>query len=198
MQKDQPQVSGDAVAVWPGLSSFTRRLNFVSMASLFAIVCFTVVAVFTRYVLNRPIPGDNEITELMTVMATFFGAVAVAQLDKSHVNIDIALEMISPRARLLTDAITTLFGIFIVGLIVWRTGVTAWLFAEHGNTTRMMSIPLYPFALVIPLGCFLLFLVLVTDLWACFRQGARLGSRRPWGCSSPPSPCSCCCWPCSG
>jgi tripartite ATP-independent transporter DctM subunit len=155
------------------------------MASLLIIVLFTVIAVFTRYILNRPIPGDNEITELIMVLAVFFGAVAVAQLDKSHVNIDIALEKITPRGRYLTEAITTLFGILLVGLIVWRTGMTAWLFAVKGNETRMMAIPFAPFAFVIPLGCFLLLLVLVDNLIGYFRQAAAHGYRKTMGIFVP-------------
>jgi tripartite ATP-independent transporter DctM subunit len=185
MSNDHPRTLIDANSVFPGLSTFFRRLNWVAMASLFIIVFFTVVAVFTRYILNRPIPGDNELIELMMVVSVFFGAVAVAQLDKSHVNIDIVLEKISPQARLLTEAITLLFGILLMGLIVWQTGILAWLFAENGNTTRMMSIPLAPVALIIPLGCFLLLLVMVGDLLGCFRQGARLGFQKTMGLLVP-------------
>ena len=185
MSNDHPPTRVDANSVFPGLSSLFRRLNGVAMAFLFIIIFFTIVAVFARYILNRPIPGDNEIIELMMVVSVFFGAVAVAQLDKNHVNIDIALEKISPRARLLTEATTLIFGILLMGVIVWRTGMTASLFAENGNTTRMMSIPLAPVALIIPVGCFLLLLVMVGDVIGCFRQGAGLGYRKTMGLLVP-------------
>ena len=152
MANDHPRTPMDANAVFPGLSSFMRRLNWLAMA------CHVRYDLFFRrrrrcpLLLQPPIPGDNEIVELIMVGAVFFGAVAVAQLDKSHVNIDMALLKMSPRARVLTEAMTLLFGILLMGLLVWSSGVTAWLFVENGNTTRMMSIPLRPLCLLIPLG----------------------------------------------
>ena len=70
-----------------GFSAFVRRLNWVAMAFLLIIIVFTVVAVFTRYVLSFPIPGDNELIELMMVISVFFGGRwREAELDESHVN----------------------------------------------------------------------------------------------------------------
>jgi len=185
MSNDPSRKPEDVVPVFAGLSAFIRRLNWVAIASGFIIVLFTVIAVFARYLLNQPIPGDNEITELLIVLAVFFGAVAVAQLDKSHVNIDIALEKLPLQARLLTEATTTVFAILLMGLIVWRTGMTAFLFAVNGNTTRMMSIPLSPVAFVIPMGCFLLLLVLVGDLIGYFRQATAQGFQKTMGMLVP-------------
>ena len=181
MSDDHPRTLIDANVVFPGFSAFVRRMNWVAMAFLFIIIVFTVVAVFTRYVLSFPIPGDNELIELMMVISVFFGAVAVAQLDKSHVNIDIALEVISPRARLVTEASTLICGILLMGVLVWQSGVLAWLFVENGNTTRMMSIPLSPFAFVIPVGVFLLMLVMVGDVIGCFRRAAGLDFQKTMG-----------------
>ena len=169
------------MSVFPGFSTFVRRLNWVAMAFLFIIVLFTVVAVFTRYVLNLPIPGDNEIIELMMVIAVFFGAVAVAQLDKSHVNIDIALEMISPRARLVTEAITLIFCILLMGLLVWQYRGDGLALCRKRQYDAHDEHPPFPVAFIIPLGCFLLMLVMVGDLIGCFRQAAGLGFQKTMG-----------------
>ena len=181
MANDHPRISMDANGVFPGFASFLRRLNGVAMACMFGLVLFSVIAVVARYFFNAPIPGDNEIVELIMVGAVFVGAVAVAQLTKSHVNIDMVLLTLSPRARVLTETMTLVFGILLMGFIVWSTGVTARLFVENGNTTRMMSIPFGPFAFLIPLGCLLLLVVMVGDVIGCFRQAAGLGFQKTMG-----------------
>ncbi|MDA8126569.1 MAG: TRAP transporter large permease subunit [Deltaproteobacteria bacterium] len=181
MANDHSPARMDANSVFPRLSSFTRRLNGLAMACMFGLVFFSVVAVVARYFFNAPIPGDNEIVELIMVGAVFIGAVAVAQLDKNHVNIDMVLLKLSPRARILTEALTLIFGILLMGLLVWSSWETASLFAENGNTTLMMTIPLYPFAFLIPLGVFLLLLVMTGDLIGCFRQAAELGFQKTLG-----------------
>lgn len=185
MSNDQPQTRVDANTVFPGFSTFIRGLNWVAMFSLFGIILFTVVAVIARYFFSLPIPGDNEITELLMVVGIFFGPVAVAQLNKNHVNIDIALLKMSPRARLLTETVTLVFGILLMGLLVWQSGMTAWLFAESGNSTRMMTIPTAPFAFIIPLGVFLLLLVLAADVIGCFSQATALGFQKTLGVLVP-------------
>jgi tripartite ATP-independent transporter DctM subunit len=180
MSNGQSRALRDANAVFPGLSAFIRRLNGVAMTTLFLIILFTVVAVLSRF-FYIPIPGDNEITELLMVLAVFFGAVAVAQLNKSHVNIDIVLLKMSPRTRLVTEAVTLIFCILLGGVLVWQSWMVAWLFRENGVTTRMMTIPIAPVAFIIPLGCLLLALVMVGDLIGCFRQAAELGFRKAQG-----------------
>ncbi|MFH1651961.1 MAG: TRAP transporter large permease subunit [Chloroflexota bacterium] len=137
-------------------------------------MCFTVISVIMRYFFNRPVPGDNEITELLIVVAVFFGAVAVAQINKRHVMIEIGLEALRDRGRVVMNSVVTFFGIGLFLILIWRTAITASLYMEQGNSTRMLAIPLSPFAWIIPLGCFLVLVVLLRDLSAYLNEGTKL------------------------
>lgn len=58
-----------------------------------AIVVITLAAVWWRYVINDPISWTEQISRIFFVWVTFLGA-AVLYRDKSHITIDMFLEMV--------------------------------------------------------------------------------------------------------
>lgn len=64
-------------------------------------------AVFTRYVLNSAASWPETAAVLLTIVLTFFGAAACYRLGL-HMNVTVAADMLSPKARRVSDFIVEL------------------------------------------------------------------------------------------
>lgn len=72
--------------------ALTRLASNLIGALIGAIVVITLAAVWWRYVVNDPISWTEQISRIFFVWVTFLGA-AVLYRDKSHIVIDMFLEM---------------------------------------------------------------------------------------------------------
>jgi TRAP-type C4-dicarboxylate transport system permease small subunit len=146
-------------------------LNVTAAASLFAMMLLTFTDVIMRYLLNRPIRGSLEITELLMVGMIFAGLPLVSVRDE-HVAID-TIEQHFPAAvrRALRRLMHVVCAIALTGTgwLMVRKGATL---AEFGDTTQQLRIPLAPFVY------FMAALIVVTafvHVYKAFRPGAADG-----------------------
>lgn len=145
-----------------GIISLSRALNWVSSA-IFAVMMFLVsVHVLMRYFVHRPIRGTYELIDVMLVIGVFF-SIAHTQVIKGHVFI--SLIKYPPRALVVINTITTLLSLGIAFLMGWRAIVQAREYYRLGLVTTGLEIPFYPFLWVVGVGCFVLCLVLLVDLF---------------------------------
>ena len=54
------------------INAIVRTLVYAAMVILGAMMLLTVIDVFGRYLLNRPLVGSTEVTEVMMVTLAFF------------------------------------------------------------------------------------------------------------------------------
>lgn len=84
-----------------------------------AIVAVTLAAVWWRYVVNDPISWTEQVSRIMFVWVTFLGA-AVLYREKTHITIDMFLEMIpQPFKSIMVWLIELGMLLFIVVLFVY-------------------------------------------------------------------------------
>jgi TRAP-type C4-dicarboxylate transport system permease small subunit len=122
-----------------------RALGFIAAAVLFVIMLLTAVDVFGRYVLNKPVPGAFEITEMMLAALIYCGLPLVSQR-REHIVIDtfdylmsrVVKRALDMAAEVLCSA--TLFG------LAWLVMRRALRVAEYGDTTTVLKLPLAPVA----------------------------------------------------
>ena len=159
------------------VSLFTRWVNTVGLGVFFLMLCLNFADVFLRYVFNRPMLGVKEITGVMLVLMASL-AIAYTHSEKRHVAVEVITGRLSPKARLVMNTITTLIGIGVFGILVWRSAVHFLWFLKMGTiSTYAIKIPAAPFAAVITLGCTLLLLLLLRDLLNNVAEGLRLRFR---------------------
>lgn len=85
-------------------------------------------AVFTRYVLNSAASWPEPTAVLLMVVLTFYGAAACYRLNV-HMNVVLAIDLLPPRARRVTDfAVEILMAIFALFMVVYgyRLCVDTW------------------------------------------------------------------------
>jgi TRAP-type C4-dicarboxylate transport system permease small subunit len=119
-------------------------LELMASLVLFAMMAVTAVDVIGRYLLNSPLPGAFEVTELMLVILIYAGLPLVSRRGE-HVVVDVFDRFLSTAARRALDVIAHLLaGAAFAGmaLLIFQK---ARKIVEFGDTTASLKIGLAPF-----------------------------------------------------
>jgi len=104
----------------------------------------TFVDVVMRYVVNRPLRGSLEITELLLLVLIFAGLPLVAHADE-HVTMDLIDRLLGERGRRLLERIVALASAGLMFLLAWLMWLKAGRVSAYGDTTDVLRIVVGPF-----------------------------------------------------
>lgn len=120
-----------------------RALGAAAACLLFGLMTLTTADVIGRYILNSPIRGAFEITELL-LLALIFAGLPLASRADEHVTLDFIDMVLSSGGRLLLRRFSHLVcGLLMVGL-AWRVWIKAGKIAGYGDTTEVLRLPVGP------------------------------------------------------
>lgn len=156
---------------------FIRWTNSIGIVILAMMVCLTFIDVFLRYVFRRPLTGSTDITALMLAAIVLLG-IAYTELHKGHVNIDLVLTRLSQSHQIVIKIITCFMSICLFALLTWRGLIHFLWILKMDEKSYTLHIPYAPVALLVPIGCGLVILVLARDLLNLVAQGIRANFRR--------------------
>ncbi len=147
-----------------GLEKVIHVLGGVATVLIVAIMIFTTGDVIARYILNSPLKGVYEISEILFLSAVLLG-LSYTQLYREHVRVDLLIEHFSPHTNLVLETCMLLLAFFIYGLFAWR-GWGAFLKSFDSGEFRwgLIPIPLWPARLMIPIGAFALCLRFIGEI----------------------------------
>jgi TRAP-type C4-dicarboxylate transport system permease small subunit len=121
-----------------------RVLGAAAALLLFCLMAVTTVDVIGRYLMNWPLRGGFEITELLLLTLIFAGLPLVSRADE-HVTMDFIDAALGARGRLLLRRLVDIAcGLIILGLS-YRVWLRADKIAGYGDTTDVLRIPVAPF-----------------------------------------------------
>lgn len=126
-------------------------LVVASVVALFAMF-FVGAEVLMRYAFDSPIPAHLELSELLIPIIVFLG-LSYTQATRGHVGMDLALDMLPPKAHryaLMGTLLTSIFICSVLAFFSWKNTYQLWLYDDV-----TMSPPYYktwPSAAAIPLG----------------------------------------------
>lgn len=141
----------------------TRALSVFAGISLLFMMATITVGVVTRYLLNMPITGIDEIVQ-MTGVGLIMLALPYATLNDAHVRVDIFDEWLGKAGRRLGDILSRLLSGFVLLILVSRASgklLEAW---EFEDTTNMLGLPLWPFYGLLAAGAALCVLVFAVEI----------------------------------
>jgi TRAP-type transport system small permease protein len=122
-------------------------LGLTAGSVLFVMMLITAVDVAGRYLLNKPLPGGFELTEVM-LATLIYCALPLVSKQREHIVIDTFDFLMTPNIKrgfdIFSDLVcsVTLSGI---GYLIFRRAVRV---AEYGDTTNVLKLPLAPVAYV--------------------------------------------------
>jgi TRAP-type C4-dicarboxylate transport system permease small subunit len=123
---------------------FDAVLGVASSVLLVGMMLLTFVDVVARYLLNRPIRGGFEVTELMLLVLIFAGLPLVSHADE-HVTMDFIDRILPPAAlRALVRVVHALCAA-VMFFLAWQVWIKAGRIASYGDTTDVLRITVGPF-----------------------------------------------------
>lgn len=124
--------------------AWSRRLALVGGGLLLLVAVTTVADALLRYLLNRPIQGTFEATELVLAAIIFF-ALPYTGITDGHVSVDFLTSRFGPRVQSVIFAVNALVCAVVLGLIAWEMSLLAAEYGRTARTTITMRIPVFPF-----------------------------------------------------
>jgi TRAP-type C4-dicarboxylate transport system permease small subunit len=119
-------------------------LGIAASILLFGMMALTFVDVVARYLLNRPIRGGFEITELTLLVLIFAGLPLVSHADE-HVTMDFIDRLLGARARAWLDRIVHLLVAALMLFMAWQVTIKAARISSYGDATDVLRIVYGPF-----------------------------------------------------
>ena len=119
-------------------------LGIVASALLFSMMVLTFFDVVGRYLLNKPIRGAFEITELGLVVLIFAGLPLVSHADE-HVTMDFIDRILPDRIARLWVRAMHLICAAIMFFLAWQVWIKANRIAGYADTTDVLRVPIGPF-----------------------------------------------------
>lgn len=149
-------------------SALLRRteqlLGAVAAMTLVAMVLLTCIDVVGRYLLNRPLTGAFELSEL-AMGALVFSSLPLVTLRRRQVTVDLFDRLVPATWRPAQDALVNLVAAGCTGVIAWRLWIKAEDMMRAGETTASLKIPVYPLVYYMAVLCFVSAAVLVVIMW---------------------------------
>lgn len=136
----------------------SRWLGYIAAVILGIMMMLTVVDVFFRYILNAPLTGAIEVSELLMVVLVF-PALGWIAIERSHIRVDLLVSTWPPRVQLIVEIIILLLTLGTFVIITWQSILES---RQVDMTTSLLSIPEAPFHWVMTGGFAMLCLAIVS------------------------------------
>ena len=126
--------------------------------------------------LGQPVHGALEITE-STMVTIVFGALAYAQIRRSHIRVEFFYTRAGPRTQAGMDVLADLMAILFFSLLLWQAvNEAAFSLSIDESTFGLIRIPLWPARIILATGTALLIVQLGLDLLSDLRRVRQGGS----------------------
>jgi TRAP-type C4-dicarboxylate transport system permease small subunit len=119
-------------------------LGIVASALLFSMMVLTFFDVVGRYLLNKPIRGAFELTELGLVVLIFAGLPLVSHADE-HVTMDFIDRVLPDRVARIWVRVMHAICAAIMFFLAWQVWIKANRIAGYADTTDVLRVPIGPF-----------------------------------------------------
>lgn len=126
-------------------------LNMIAGLAIFLLMVLGTAQIVFRSVLNSPIPGYIDLVELSMASMAFLGA-AYCQRLGAHVRMELLVRNLRGRQLWAFEVLSTLAGMFIIGVLIWYGWDHFMRSYELGDSTIDAEYPVWPSKLLVPVA----------------------------------------------
>lgn len=124
------------------LRSLSRWFGMLGASVALLTGFMTFASVFMRAVFQYPIPGDVELTQMGIALAISL-CLPWCQIERANIIVDFFTQRASPRTTGWLDGLGGLALALMYALLAWRTSVGALSVRAAGETTMIISLPMW-------------------------------------------------------
>ena len=147
------------------LNGVEKVLTFVAAVACSVLMLLTVGDTLGRYIFNKPITGAFEISTNYLMVALVFLAMGYGYCQGVHVRVDVLSDRLPKQVKMLVNHLVQVVSILYIGFLVFTTTQQALRVASsHTVLSSIEIIPLWPAYMIVPLGLFSMFLLMLLDL----------------------------------
>jgi TRAP-type transport system small permease protein len=155
------------------VNALSHFANSIGMVVLVLMMLLTVADVFLRFGFNKPILGTVELSEYMMVAVVFL-ALPLCAVKERNVRVEILAVRLPPKLLAFVDVITCFLSLGILALITWQGFLEFNDMLEVKRVSNMLSVPAYPFHLILAVSSLILCGVLLIKLFQLTREAVKL------------------------
>ena len=137
-----------------------RLLSLLAGVVVLALMIFTVLDVFFRYLFNVPFRSVYEFTEYMMALVVFFG-IPYCGWTGGHLAVDVFAHWLDRPSIRFLPALLAFTGAALFALIAYQA--TRETFATFEQVSNLLRWPHYPFRFAVALGSALYAIVLIVQ-----------------------------------
>lgn len=139
-----------------GITSVNKWCSFIAAIFGALIMAIATIDVITAKLFAMSVPGGKHLIEEFNVILVFL-AVAYVAHERGHIRINILERWMSDRLASAFKLLGHLIGALAIGFCTWRAvAMLLESFAQHSYKYAAIDFPLWPFQMVVVLGCALL------------------------------------------
>jgi TRAP-type C4-dicarboxylate transport system permease small subunit len=157
------------------LKGYEAVSTYTAMMAIFVMMCLTFADTSGRYIFKRPITGAVEFTQSYLMVAAVFLSMGYAYRKDAFIRVTIFLDHLPRRAKIVVNyvnyfvqVVSILYG---VALVIATTYQALRIFATGMVICTTVQLPLWPAYLIIPIGLFLMSLLMLLDLFRQIKEG---------------------------
>jgi len=154
------------------VNALSHFANSIGMVVLVLMMLLTVADVFLRFGFNEPILGTVELSEYMMVAVVYL-ALPLCAVRERNVRVEILAVRLPPKLLAFVDVITCFLSLGILALITWQGFLEFNDMFRVKRVSNMLSVPAYPFHLILAVSSLILCGVLLIKLIQIAREAVK-------------------------
>ena len=145
---------------------------------LYIMMALVIVDVGGRFLFNKPIAGNIELTEILMVFAIYFG-MAYTQRENGHVGMDLFItKVLKGKAYYLNNIVIIFLSLFINIMIAYYSFGQALVTYHNKSTSIYLNIPMWFLPLFVSIGTIILCLRLSLEFKRSWSTNENVKSKK--------------------
>ena len=158
------------------LNKIAYAVNGIGVGIIFLLMLLTVTDVVLRKLFSKGVLGTLEISEFMMVAIVFF-SLAEGELKDRNVNVDLVIQKLPWKSRVIIDAIVKILGFVLYCFITVAVFFYAQSMKSSGEVSMDLWLPKYPIIYIVAATLILFSVVLFLRLIIAIKEVRRLWIR---------------------
>ena len=154
------------------ISMISKVFDKIAGWCMVATMALIVGNILLRSLIKQPILGTYEYVGFLTALIIGL-SLAYCAVQNGHIAVTFIAEKFSPGVQYVITVIIDIIYFIFLSLAIWHTGKYAYSMILSGEVSPTTKMPFYPFIYLVPLGLFMLSLVILFKLIEYIRKGVK-------------------------